>query len=161
MYPFEQLLFANPSVETALRSRCCQTRHGYHAGMRDVIVSSAAEPYGQEIVIGTHQLRADERSDKGGGESGPGPHELLLAALGACTSMTIKGYAARKGWVVRRVEVRLTGASVDGSYVINRHLTIEGDLEGDQRGRLIEIANKCPVHRTLTGEVVIRTTEGS
>lgn len=129
--------------------------------MRDVIVSSAAEPYAQDIVIATHHFRADERIDKGGGESGPGPHELLLAALGACTSMTIKGYAARKGWVVRRVEVRLTGASVDGSYVINRHLTIEGDLAGDQRGRLVEIANKCPVHRTLTGEVVIKTTEGS
>ena len=67
--------------------------------------------------------------------------------------MTIKGYAARKGWGVRRVAVGLTGASVDGTYVIKRHLTIEGDLEGDQRERLIEIANKCPVHRTPTGQV--------
>lgn len=129
--------------------------------MRDVIVSSNAEPYAQDIAIGPHRVRADEESDKGGGDSGPGPHELLLAALGACTSMTINGYAARKGWVVRRVAVHLTGASVEGKYVISRHLTIEGDLEGDQRQRLVEIANKCPVHRTLTGEVVITTMEGS
>ena len=129
--------------------------------MRDVIVSSNAEPYAQDIAIGPHSVRADEETDKGGSDTGPGPHELLLAALGACTSMTIKGYAARKGWVVRRVAVRLTGASVDGTYVINRHLTIAGDLEGDQRQKLIEIADKCPVHRTLTGEVVIKTTEGS
>ena len=129
--------------------------------MRDVIVSSNVEPYAQDIAIGPHHLGADEETDKGGGGTGPGPHELLLAALGACTSMTIKGYAARKGWVVRRVAVRLTGASMDGTYVINRHLTIEGDLEGDQRGKLVEIADKCPVHRTLTGEVAIKTTEGS
>ncbi|MDO8679964.1 MAG: OsmC family protein [Acidobacteriota bacterium] len=129
--------------------------------MRDVIVSSTAEPYAQDIAIGKHCIRADEPTDQGGGDAGPGPHELLLGALGACTSMTIKGYAARKGWVVRRVAVRLTGASVDGTYVINRHLTIEGDLEGDQRERLVEIAKKCPVHRTLTSEVVIHTTEGS
>lgn len=129
--------------------------------MREVLVSSTAEPLAQDIAIGKHCLRADEETDKGGSDSGPGPHELLLGALGACTSMTIKGYAARKGWVVRRVAVRLTGASVDGKYVINRHLTIEGDLEGDQRERLVEIANKCPVHRTLTGEVVINTTEGA
>ena len=129
--------------------------------MREVLVSSTAEPLAQDIAIGKHCLRADEETDKGGGDSGPGPHELLLGALGACTLMTIKGYAARKGWVVRRVAVRLTGASVDGKYVINRHLTIEGDLEGDQRERLVEIANKCPVHRTLTGEVVINTTEGA
>jgi putative redox protein len=129
--------------------------------MRDVIVSSTAEPYAQDIAIGPHCMHADEATEKGGKDTGPGPHELLLAALGACTSMTIKGYAARKGWVVRRVAVQLTGASVDGTYVISRHLTIEGDLEGDQRERLVEIANKCPVHRTLTGEVVINTTEGS
>jgi len=129
--------------------------------MRDVVVSSTAEPYAQDIAIGSHCIRADEPNDQGGADAAPGPHELLLAALGACTSMTIKGYAARKGWVVRRVSVRLTGAAVDGTYVINRHLTIEGDLEGDQRERLVEIAGKCPVHRTLIGGVVINTTEGS
>jgi len=129
--------------------------------MRDVIVTSTAELYAQDIVIGPHGIRADEETGKGGGDAGPGPHELLLAALGACTSMTIKGYAARKGWIVRRVAVGLTGAAVDGTYVIKRHLTIEGDLEGDQREKLIEIADRCPVHRTLTGEVVIKTTEGS
>ena len=129
--------------------------------MRDVTVSSTAEPYAHDIAIGPHRIHADEETEKGGSDTGPGPFELLLAALGTCTSMTIKGYAARKGWVVRRVAVRLAGATVDGSYVISRHLTIEGDLEGDQRERLVELADKCPVHRTLTGQLVIKTTEGS
>ena len=83
--------------------------------MRDVIVSTTAEPYAQDIAIGPHRIRADEGRYGGGGDAGPGPHELLLAALGACTSMTIRGYAARKGWVVRRVAVRLTGSSVAGT----------------------------------------------
>jgi putative redox protein len=130
------------------------------AAMREVVVTSTGEKLGQDIAIGEHRLRADEEINKGGSDSGPGPHELLLAALGSCTSMTIKGYAERKGWVVRDVAVRLAGASVDGKYVIKRHLTIAGDLEGEQRQRLIEIADKCPVHRTLTGQVEIATTEG-
>ncbi len=129
--------------------------------MREVVVTSTGEKFAQDIAIGAHRIRADEETDKGGGDTGPGPHELLLAALGACTSMTIRGYADRKGWVVRSVKVQLTGAQVDGNYVIHRHLTIDGDFEGEQRQRLVEIAGKCPVHRTLTGEVVINTTEGS
>ena len=127
--------------------------------MRDVIVRWGSGKLGQDIEIGTHKLRADERAEKGGDDNGPEPHELLLAALGSCTAMTLKVYADRKGWPLRDVGVRLTGSSADGTYVILRQLTLTGELDAEQRQRLIEIAQKCPVHKTLTGAIVITTTE--
>jgi uncharacterized OsmC-like protein len=125
--------------------------------MRDVRVKSTATKFGQDITVGVHQLRADEEVEKGGDDAGPGPHELLLAALGACTSMTLRGYAERKGWALRDVRVTLNGGPADGKYVITRQIVMDGDLDAEQRQRLIEIADKCPVHRTLTGEVTITT----
>lgn len=126
--------------------------------MRDVRVASDDTKFGQDITIGTHRLRADEEADQGGGDTGVGPHELLLGALGACTSMTLRLYAERKGWRLATVHVALTGEAVDGKYAITRKITMVGDLDAEQRQRLLEIADKCPVHRTLTGEVVIQTT---
>lgn len=127
--------------------------------MRDVRVVSDASKLGQDITIGTFRLRADEEIEKGGADTGPEPHELLLAALGACTSMTLRLYAERKGWPLREVRVTLTGGPADGKYGITRQIVMVGDLDAGQRQRLIEIAGKCPVHRTLTGEVVIQTSE--
>ena len=126
--------------------------------MRDVIVRWGSGKLGQDIEIGTHRLRADERADKGGDDNGPEPHELLAAALGSCTAMTLKIYAERKGWPLRDVRVQLTGGTADGKYAITRQLTLTGELDAEQRQRLIEIAEKCPVHKTLTGEIVITTT---
>ncbi len=126
--------------------------------MREVRVVSDGTKFGQDITIGPHHLRADEVGN-GGADTGPEPHELLLAALGTCTSMTLRLYAERKGWVLRAVEVALSGAPADGQYTITRRITMDGDLDADQRKRLLEIADRCPVHRTLTGEVVIQTTE--
>ncbi len=126
--------------------------------MRDVRVASDGTKFGQDITIGSHHLRADEEAVHGGGDTGPGPHELLLAALGACTSMTLRLYAERKGWTLRSVQVTLTGAAADGTYGITRQIAMDGDLDTEQRQRLLEIAEKCPVHRTLTGEVLIQTT---
>ena len=128
--------------------------------MRDVGVTSDGTKFGQDITIGTHRLRADEDADQGGGGTGVGPHELLLGALGACTSMTLRLYAERKGWPLASVHVALSGGPVDGKYAITRAITMVGDLDAEQRQRLLEIADKCPVHRTLTGEVVIETKEG-
>ena len=133
----------------------------YHRAMRDVIVHWGSGKLGQDIEIGTHKLRADERADKGGDDNGPEPHELLVAALGSCTAITLKLYADRKGWPLRNVRVQLSGGSADGKYVITRKLTLTGELDGEQRQRLLEIAEKCPVHKTLTGEVVINTTEAA
>jgi putative redox protein len=126
--------------------------------MRDVRVSSDGTKLGQDITIGSHRLRGDEEADKGGDDTGPEPHELLLAALGACTSMTLRLYADRKGWPLRAVRVTLGGGPAAGAYAITRQITMDGDLDADQRRRLLEIADKCPVHRTLTGEVAIQTT---
>ena len=125
--------------------------------MRDVRVASDSTKFGQDITIGTHRLRADEEADQGGGDTGVGPHELLLSALGACTSMTLRMYAARKGWPLTSVHVALGGGPIDGKYAITREISMTGDLDAEQRQRLLEIADKCPVHRTLTGEVVIQT----
>jgi putative redox protein len=127
--------------------------------MRDVLVVSDGSKFGQDISIGSFQLRSDEPVELNGADTGPEPHELLLAALGACTSMTLRVYAERKGWPLRRAQVTLTGAQADGKYVISRQIIMDGELDAEQRQRLLEIADKCPVHRTLTGEVQIETKE--
>ena len=125
----------------------------------------------QDILAGTHRLVADEPVIAGGLDSGPGPYDLLLAALGACTSMTLRLYADRKGLPLTRVEVKLRHSRIYAADCadcetregmldrIERAITLEGDLDASQRARLMEIADKCPVHRTLTSEVNIRTFE--
>jgi putative redox protein len=107
------------------------------------------------IEVGPHRLRADEPVDKGGGDTGPTPHQLLLAALSACTTLTLRFYAQRKGWPLTDAHVTVHGEHQDGRYVISRQIELEGTLDDEQRARLIEIADRCPVHRTLTGEIVV------
>jgi uncharacterized OsmC-like protein/alpha/beta superfamily hydrolase len=125
--------------------------------------------FAQEIAAGRHRFAADEPADYGGDDSGPTPYDLLLAGLGACTTMTLRMYAERKGWPLDRAEVRLTHEKIhardcadcetrDGRIDrIDRRLKLEGPLEAAQREKLLEIADKCPVHRTLTGEIKINT----
>jgi putative redox protein len=129
--------------------------------MRPVTVRWAGGPFAQDIQIGPHRLRSDEETERGGEDSGPGPHELLLAALASCTSMTLKVYAERKGWPLRNVHVTVEGATTDAGFVIARQLTFDGDLDAEQRARLLAIADKCPVHKTLVGTTTIVTTEVS
>jgi len=136
----------------------------------EVLVEEAARPYGQRVVAGRHELVADEPASVGGADAGPGPYDYLLAALGACTSMTLRMYADRKGWPLERVSVRLRHDRVhaedcascedaDGQVDrIDRDLRIEGgELDDAQRARLLEIADRCPVHRTLENQKEIRT----
>jgi uncharacterized OsmC-like protein/fermentation-respiration switch protein FrsA (DUF1100 family) len=125
----------------------------------------------QDIKAGAHRFLADEPVAAGGGDSGPNPYDLLLAALGACTAMTLRLYAERKALPLDRVTVRLrhgrihaadceTCESKDGMIDrIERAIGLEGALDAGERKRLLEIADKCPVHRTLTSEVEIATTE--
>jgi putative redox protein len=136
-----------------------------------LVVSTGRGPFEQRLLDGRHLLTADEPSAVGGNDAGPGPYELLLMALGACTSMTVKMYAMRKGWPLEGAEVRLRHSRVynrdcadcedeDKKTLIDhvdRSLRLIGPLSPEQRSRLLEIADKCPVHRTLTERVEIKT----
>lgn len=137
----------------------------------EVVVSGNAAGFTQEIVSGKHRFISDEPVTVGGQDLGPGPYELLLAALGACTSMTIGMYARGKAWPLEKTVVRLRHSRIHASDCaecessepmldrIEREIQLTGNLTATQRARLLEIADRCPVHRTLASKVDIRTRE--
>ena len=106
---------------------------------------------------GAHTWIADEPESLGGGDRGPGPVSLLLSGLGACTSITLKMYAQRKGWPLADVRVTLSIETGDEGTTIDRKVTLEGELSDEQRERLLQIANACPVHKILTRPIAVRT----
>ena len=136
--------------------------------MNEVVVTSLSNLRNEVSFGDGHTLVTDEPAEAGGEGAGPDPYALLLAALGSCVSMTVTLYARRKGWPLERVAVSLRqrrvhakdcalcGSTSEG-YVhhIERSVQLEGALTEKQRARLQEIAHKCPVHRTLTGEVFV------
>ena len=135
-----------------------------------VTVSETREhKFTQLISVADHHLRADEPESFGGSNTGPSPYDLLLASLGACTSMTLRLYADQKNWPLEHVTVRLRHEKIHARDCaecetkegkidrIDREIQLTGALDETQRARLLEIANKCPVHRTLHSEVVIPT----
>ena len=136
---------------------------------REVLVSGDAKEFTQEIIAGPHHLTADEPKGMGGNDEGPTPYDLLLAALGSCTSITVTMYAQRKNWPLQDVTVRLRHTRIHAADCVECEtkegkidrieLDIEfvGPLSGEQRSKLLEIAKKCPVHRTLTSETNIKT----
>ena len=136
---------------------------------RAVTVSGGPSGLRQSISVGPHQLLADEPKVAGGNDEGPDPYELLLAALGSCTNMTLRLYAERKGWPLAEVRVVLTHSKnyakdcVDCERPtamldhIERRITMLGGLSEDQRQRLLAIADLCPVHKTLTSKISIQT----
>jgi uncharacterized OsmC-like protein len=133
------------------------------------VVEAGSGKFAQDIFTGRHRLRADEPESFGGMDSGPSPYDLLVAALGACTAMTIRAYAGQKNLPLDRVAVALAHDKVHAADClecetregridrIERVITLEGDLDQAQRAKLLEIADKCPVHRTLQSEVSIPT----
>jgi putative redox protein len=135
----------------------------------EVVVEGKTTGFVQRIRARNHTFPADEPLDKGGTNLGPNPYELLLAGLGACTSMTLKMYAGRKEWPLDAVRVTLRHGRVHAKDcedcekdtgmidVIDKKLELEGDLSEEQRERLLDIAAKCPVHRTLLNEIKIRS----
>lgn len=136
--------------------------------MGQVVVHGSTAGFAQEIIAGSHLLTADEPVEAGGTDSGPSPYDLLLSALGSCTSMTLGIYARRKAWPLESVTVRLRSSRIHAvdcaecetkEGMLDRiELDIElvGALSVEQRSKLLEIANKCPVHRTLVSEINIR-----
>ncbi|MGJ3255593.1 MAG: OsmC family protein [Alcanivorax sp.] len=118
----------------------------------------SVEKYVQQIDARQHQLSADEGENMGGTDSGPNPYELLLSGLGACTSITLRMYAERKGWELGEIQVGLHFYRDDaGKEYIERSLTCSGDLSEDQRQRLLEIAAKTPVTNTVRQGTPIAT----
>jgi putative redox protein len=128
--------------------------------MNPAIVTTAQGKHRQTVRIGAHTLVADEPVAAGGDDAGPAPHEWILAGLGACTSITLKMYADRKGWPLQSARVTVRGDHVDGAFVLSRDIQLVGPLTEEQRARLLEIANKCPVHKSLTGPIRIETRLG-
>jgi len=134
-----------------------------------VIVRGGGAGFAQEIEIGPHRLKGDEPLAFGGTDTGPSPYDFLLAALGTCTSMTISLYAQRNGWPLDSVTVSLHHSKIHAIDCaecetkvgkidrIEREIQLTGALTTEQRAKLMEIADKCPVHRTLTSEINIRT----
>jgi len=136
---------------------------------RSVTVHGSAAGFAQEISVGPHRLAADEPVIVGGTDTGPNPYDLLLAALGSCTSMTVAMYARRKEWPLVAVTVRLRHSRVHAADCeasetrvglldhIDREVEFSGALSDEQRARLLDIADKCPVHRTLGSEIIVQT----
>lgn len=134
-----------------------------------VLVQGRADSLKQTIEVGPHRFLSDEPVALGGGDEGPDPYELLLSALGSCTSMTLAMYAHRKQWPLEAVTVRLRHAKIHASDCsdcdtkegkvdrIEREIVLSGPLTAEQRAALLVIADKCPVHRTLTSEINIKT----
>ena len=121
----------------------------------DAIVRTADGKFRQTVTLGEHVLVSDEPRDVGGDDAGPPPHDLLLAALGSCTSMTMKMYADRKGWPLQACEVTVSMSKQGDATTLHRKIVLTGPLDDDQRTRILEIARKCPVHKTLSGAIAI------
>ena len=133
------------------------------------VVETRAGRFAAQLLDGRHRLIADEPTAAGGNDLGPGPYELLLMALGACKTMTVRLYAERKQWPLDRVTVRLRHSRIHAEDCaecetkegmldrIECVVELGGTLDATQRARLFEISGKCPVHRTLTSEISIQS----
>jgi len=134
-----------------------------------VIVHGTAAGFAQQIEIGPHRLVADEPVSYGGTDTGASPYDLLLAALGSCTSMTIGLYARKRSWPLEDITISLRHSKIHARDCddcetkegrvdrIWRDIHLAGSLTDEQRAKLMEIADKCPVHQTLTSEINIKT----
>jgi putative redox protein len=138
------------------------------SGVTDIIVRSQAG-LTQRIDVRGHQLMADEPKDQGGNDAGPNPYELLLSALGSCTAITVRMYAQRKGWPLESIEVALQHERIHAEDCaqcdtnegfldrITKLITLRGPLDAEQRQRLMDVSERCPVQKTLQHEVHIES----
>jgi len=122
-----------------------------------VTASIGTDHYRTELIASGKKVIADEPQELGGSDEGPAPGELLLMSLASCTAITLRMYADRKKWDVTRIKVEVASEKVDNKTFIQREVSLEGNLEADQRQRLLQIANACPVHKMLTNPIEIST----
>lgn len=123
-----------------------------------LIKETGESDYAVSIDVSGHNIKGDEPVNAGGANLGPAPYDLLTAALGECTAMTVRWYALQQKWPLDKVEVKLTHQKVDKVSVFEKQVIVYGEaLSADQRQKLIEVAAKCPVQRTLEGKVEIKT----
>lgn len=125
--------------------------------MRAVVSRFGSGHFQQALDVGSDHFVSDIEQEKGGNSSGPSPHEYLAAALAACTGMTLKMYAGRKSWDLQDAVVRVDIERIDEVEIFKRSIELLGNLDTEQRERLLEIANKCPVHKALAGKIEINT----
>ncbi len=142
------------------------------AALGSTVVEGKSTGFAQDIRVGRHRLLADEPTGVGGTDTGPGPYDLLVAALGACTSMTLSLYARRKKWPLESVRVTLRHSKIHASDCadceqkdvkldhVDRVVELQGALTDEQKKRLLEIADRCPVHKTLAPAIHIQTRLG-
>ncbi|UCF36697.1 MAG: OsmC family protein [Acidobacteriota bacterium] len=138
--------------------------------MRKVTVESTPSPYTLKISTDAHQWSGDEPADLGGADKGPSPYELLLSSVGACTAITVQMYARRKEWPLESISVELDHRKMKAEECpdctstagfvseISLKISLKGDLSEEQRERILSIAEKCPVKKTLEGEIKFRPT---
>ncbi len=113
--------------------------------------------YKTELVTSGHRITADEPDELGGTNLGPAPGEFLMISLASCTAITLRMYADRKKWPVDRIKVEVGFEKAQYKTIFKREISFEGELDEDQRSRLLQIANSCPVHKTLTNPIEIET----
>ncbi len=122
-----------------------------------VTATIGRDAYKTELVTSGHLLIADEANEIGGKNLGPAPGEFLMLSLASCTAITLRMYADRKQWPVEKIRVEVTSDKIENSTVFTRHIYFEGTIDNVQRDRLLQIANACPVHKTLTNPIEIKT----
>ena len=110
-----------------------------------------------EIITGAKTVIADEPEELGGTNQGPAPGEFLLVSLASCTAITVRMYADRKKWLLDKISVEVNFEKIDSKTIFTREIKLEGALDDEQRNRLLQIANACPVHKTLTNPIEINT----
>jgi putative redox protein len=123
----------------------------------EVKTHRGAGPLQQVIEIGQHRILTDVARELGGEDSGPEPHDILAAALAACTTLTVSLYAKRKGWPLEEIKVSIKHGQEGAAYALHRAIEYVGPLGEEEKARLTDIANKCPVHKTLSGQINITT----
>jgi putative redox protein len=122
-----------------------------------VTATIGTDRFRTEITTGGKTIIADEPDELGGTDLGPAPGEFLMVSLASCTAITIRMYADRKKWPVEKITVEVNFEKVDNTTIFKRELQLVGDLTEEQRARLLQIANACPVHKTLTNPIEIET----